>query len=110
VLPEYNTALITINHEELKRFNITTGDTEGLVNYGLSIEGIRFAVLIIDRSKLVKMSFRSKGQFAANVFAMNHFNGGGHFHAAGGSSSASLEDTIEQFKTALISYKDQLHG
>ncbi|MEN9738280.1 MAG: hypothetical protein RLZZ318_313 [Bacteroidota bacterium] len=110
VLPEYNTALITINHEELKRFNITTGDTEGLVNYGLSIEGIRFAVLIIDRSKLVKMSFRSKGQFAANVFAMNHFNGGGHFHAAGGSSTASLEDTIEQFKTALISYKDQLHG
>lgn len=110
VLPEYNTALITINHEELKRFNITTGDTEGLVNYGLSIEGIRFAVLIIDRSKLVKMSFRSKGQFAANVFAMNHFNGGGHFHAAGGSSTASLADTIEQFKTALISYKDQLHG
>ena len=110
VLPEYKTALITIDHEELKRFNITTGDTEGLVNYGLSIEGIRFAVLIIDRSKLVKMSFRSKGTFAANVFAMNHFSGGGHFHAAGGSSTDDLNTTIEKFKSALINYKDQLNG
>ena len=75
-----------------------------------SIEGIKFAVLIIDRTKIVKMSFRSKGDFAANVFAMNHFNGGGHFHAAGGSSSVNLDETAAEFKTALKLYKGQLNG
>ena len=110
VLHEYNTALITIDRDELKTFGVVTGDTEGLVNYGLSIEGIKFAVLIIDRSKIVKMSFRSKGNFAANVFAMQHFNGGGHFHAAGGSSFVSLEETVSEFKNALKLYKGQLNG
>lgn len=108
VLHEYNTALITINKEELKKYKIQTGDTEGLVNYGLGIEGIKFAALIIDRTKMVKMSFRSKGRFAANAFAMNHFNGGGHFNAAGGSSMLSLEETVEQFKTHLKNYQHEL--
>jgi phosphoesterase RecJ-like protein len=109
VLPEYNTALITINKEELKKFNVITGDTEGLVNYGLSIEGIKFAALIIDRTKIVKMSFRSKSNFASNNFAMQHFNGGGHFYAAGGSSELSLEETVEKFKQTLKIYKAQLN-
>lgn len=110
VLHEYNTALITINRDELKRFDVITGDTEGLVNYGLSIEGIKFAVLIIDRTKVVKMSFRSKGNFAANMFAMQHFGGGGHFHAAGGSSKVSLEETVTEFKKVLKLYKGQLNA
>lgn len=110
VLHEYNTALITISKDEIKSYGVITGDTEGLVNYGLSIEGIKFAVLIIDRTKIVKMSFRSKGDFAANVFAMQHFNGGGHFHAAGGSSFVSLEETVAKFKNALKIYKGQLNG
>lgn len=109
VLHEYNTALITINKDELKRFNVITGDTEGLVNYGLSIEGIKFAALIIDRTKIVKMSFRSKGNFASNNFALQHFNGGGHFYAAGGSSELNLEDTISKFKQTLKIYKAQLN-
>jgi bifunctional oligoribonuclease and PAP phosphatase NrnA len=110
ILKEFNTALITINKDELKTYGVVTGDTEGLVNYGLSIEGIKFAVLIIDRTKIVKMSFRSKGDFAANVFAMQHFNGGGHFHAAGGSSFENLDETISTFKNALNLYKGQLNG
>lgn len=110
VLKEYNTALITIDRDELKNYGVITGDTEGLVNYGLSIEGVKFAVLIIDRSKIVKMSFRSKGDFAANVFAMQHFNGGGHFHAAGGSSFVSLEETVKEFKKVLKLYKAQLNA
>lgn len=109
VLKEFNTALITIDSEELKRYDIITGDTEGLVNYGLSIEGIKLAVLIIDRGKIVKMSFRSKGNFAANQFAMQHFNGGGHFYAAGGSSFTTLEETVKQFKETLNIYKAQLN-
>ncbi|MCU1418829.1 MAG: exopolyphosphatase [Schumannella sp.] len=110
VLKEYKTALITINRQELKEYDVITGDTEGLVNYGLSIEGIKFAVLIIDRSKIVKMSFRSKGKFAANNFALQHFNGGGHFHAAGGSSLVPFEETIAQFKEVLKQYKEELNA
>ncbi len=110
VLHDYKTALITINKQELKEYDIVTGDTEGLVNYGLSIEGIKFAVLIIDRSRIVKMSFRSKGNFAANNFALKHFNGGGHFHAAGGSSEVSFDETIHQFKEVLKQYKEELNA
>lgn len=109
VLREYNTAIISINQEEIQRFGVVTGDTEGLVNYGLGIEGIKFAALIIDRGKIVKMSFRSKANFPSNQFAMQHFNGGGHFYAAGGSSDTSLEATIKKFKEALIIYKAQLN-
>lgn len=110
ILPEYRTAIITINSDELKKYKIQTGDTEGLVNYGLSIEGIKFAILVIDRTKMVKMSFRSKGSFAANQFAMNHFNGGGHFNAAGGSSTLSFEETISAIKNNLKQYQQQLQN
>jgi len=110
ILREYKTAIISINKDELRQFNIQTGDTEGLVNYGLGIEGIKFAILVIDRSKLVKMSFRSKGNFAANAFAMNHFNGGGHFNAAGGSSIATLEETVHQVKENLKLYSQELNA
>ncbi len=110
VLHDYNTAIISINKDELKQFKIQTGDTEGLVNYGLGIEGIKFAILVIDRTKLVKMSFRSKGSFAANAFAMKHFNGGGHFNAAGGSSVLTLEETIELIKENLKLYQKELNA
>lgn len=110
VLPEFHTAIITIDRDELKKYKIQTGDTEGLVNYGLSIEGIKFAILVIDRTKMVKMSFRSKGKFAANQFAMNHFNGGGHFNAAGGSSNLSFNETVTAVKDTLKLYQKQLQN
>ncbi|MBF9251799.1 bifunctional oligoribonuclease/PAP phosphatase NrnA [Pontibacter sp. 172403-2] len=108
VLHEYNTAYIAITKEELKAYDSKTGDTEGLVNYALSIEGIVFAALIIDRSEAVKMSFRSVGDFSVNEFAREHFNGGGHKNAAGGMSLDSLEATIDKFERLLPLYKDQL--
>lgn len=107
-LPEYKTALITVTHDEIKRFGVITGDTEGLVNYGLSIEDAELAVLIIDRKVRVKMSFRSKTKFPANEFAREFFNGGGHFHAAGGDSEESLEQVKERFLNALPQYKQYL--
>lgn len=107
-LPEYKTTLITINSEEIKRFGVITGDTEGLVNYGLSIADAELAVLIIDRTVRVKMSFRSKNGFPANEFARKHFNGGGHFHAAGGESEDSLEEVIKKFKQVLPEFKQYL--
>lgn len=101
ILYEYNTALIAIPKSDLIQFNIRTGDTEGLVNYPQSIQGIRFAALVIDRDEERKWSFRSKGKFDCNTFARSFFEGGGHFNAAGGRSSQSLEETVAAFKAVL---------
>jgi len=98
---EYNAALIAVPWKDLVRYEIKTGDTEGLVNYPLSIQGIKMAALIIDRDEEVKCSFRSKGDFDVNTFARNYFDGGGHFNAAGGRSTDTLEVTVQRFVNAL---------
>jgi phosphoesterase RecJ-like protein len=105
---EYNTALISIPWKDLVRFQIKTGDTEGLVNYPLSIQGIKLAALIIDRDEEIKCSFRSKGNFDVNTFARTYFEGGGHFNAAGGRSSDSLEQTVQRFIKAMKENASQL--
>ena len=108
IMPEYHTAYFAISAEELKKFHSQTGDTEGLVNYALSIEGIRFAAVIIDRTEAIKMSFRSVGDFSVNEFARKHFQGGGHKNAAGGKSDESLEHTVEKFESLLKEYQQEL--
>lgn len=108
VFYEYNTALIAIPQADLIKFEIKTGDTEGLVNYPLSIEGIRLAAIIIDRGEERKCSFRSRGHFDVNLFARNYFSGGGHFNAAGGQSKAPLEEVVSQFMEAMRKHKDEL--
>lgn len=108
VLYEYNTALMSISKGDLLRFHIKTGDTEGLVNQLLTIQGIKFAALCIDRDEERKWSFRSKGDFDVNTFARFHFEGGGHFNAAGGRSSDSLENTVNKFKIVIKQYHEQL--
>lgn len=107
-LPHLHTAYITINADELKRFNVKTGDTEGVVNYALSISGVKFAALIVDRTVMVKMSFRSKGSIPANKFAAENFNGGGHLNAAGGASEESLEATVHKFLDKLELFKHEI--
>lgn len=108
VMYEYNTVLMYITREDLYEYDIKTGDTEGLVNYLLSIQGIKFGALVIDRTEERKWSFRSKGYFDVNTFARRHFEGGGHFNAAGGRSSDSLEVTIKKFKQVIKEYQIQL--
>ena len=105
---EYNAALIAIPWKDLVRYEIKTGDTEGLVNYPLSIQGIRMAALIIDRDEEVKCSFRSKGNFDVNTFARTYFDGGGHVNAAGGRSTDTLEVTVQRFLDALKENSSQL--
>ena len=90
------------------RYQIRTGDTEGLVNYPLSIQGIKLAALVIDRDEERKWSFRSKGGFDVNTFARKHFEGGGHFNASGGRSSESLESTVQNFIKVIKEYASQL--
>ncbi|MGN7823904.1 bifunctional oligoribonuclease/PAP phosphatase NrnA [Chitinophaga varians] len=101
VFYEYNTAMLAIPYSDLKRFDLQTGDTEGLVNFLLSIQGIKMAALIIDRNSEVKLSFRSKGNFDVNTFARRYFEGGGHFNASGGRSTDSLEKTVNRFIKAV---------
>lgn len=109
VLYEYNTAIMYIYSQDLKRFDIKTGDTEGLVNYLLSMQDIKFGAIVIDRDEERKWSFRSKGDFDVNTFARLHFEGGGHFNAAGGRSDERLDDTLAKFKKILPTYEQQLH-
>jgi phosphoesterase RecJ-like protein len=108
ILREYNTAIISVTREELKKYDTNTGDTEGIVNYALSITGIRLAAFIVERTDMVKLSLRSKAEFPANEICKKYFNGGGHRNAAGGQSNQSLEQVIEQFKQILPEYKTLL--
>ncbi len=108
VMYEYNTALMHISKQDLMKFDIKTGDTEGLVNYLLTIQGIKFGAVVIDRDEERKWSFRSKGNFDVNTFARIHFEGGGHFNAAGGRSGDSLENTVQKFKNVIQQYESQL--
>ncbi len=108
VFPEYHTAIMAIPKTDIYKFDLKTGDTEGLVNYLLSIQGIKLAAIVIDREEERKWSFRSKGIFDVNIFARTHFEGGGHANAAGGRSSKSVEETANDFIKLLPDYKTQL--
>ena len=108
VLHEFNTALIWVTKQELEKYDVITGDTEGIVNYALSIAGIRLAAFIVERTDKVKLSLRSRGDFPANDICKKYFNGGGHRNAAGGSSTDSLAEVIKQFKLILPEYKKLL--
>jgi len=108
VFYQYNTALIAIPQQDLIKYNVKTGDTEGLVNFPLSIKGIKLAAVVIDRGDERKSSFRSKGGFDVNTFARKYFNGGGHFNAAGGKNTESLDEVVKKFKEAIKENKEQL--
>nr|WP_315139847.1 bifunctional oligoribonuclease/PAP phosphatase NrnA [uncultured Flavobacterium sp.] len=100
LIPEKQTSYITLTQAELNEFHFVKGDTEGIVNYGLSIKGIVFSAIFIENQeeKIIKISFRSQGAFDVNEFARNHFNGGGHINAAGGKSEESLSATVAKFE------------
>lgn len=110
ILDGCKTAYITLSRAELKEYNYTKGDTEGIVNYALSLKGIVFAAIFIEDTDqgIVKISFRSKGKFSVNLFARKHFNGGGHDNAAGGRSEETLQKTVDEFVLTVPNYKQEL--
>lgn len=110
ILPELHTAYITLTQKDLDDHNFKKGDTEGFVNYALSVKGVVFATIFIENKQesIVKISFRSKGNFSVNDFARNHYSGGGHINAAGGKSSQDLNKTINDFISILPRYKNDL--
>ena len=110
VLSAYKTAYITLSDQEKVANNFTKGDTEGIVNYALSIDGIVMAAIFIEdkEQEIIKISFRSKGTFSVNKFSRDNFSGGGHDNAAGGKSDLSMDETIKKFKSLLPNNKAQL--
>ena len=108
VIKEQEWAYISLTKGELDKYNYQAGDTEGLVNYALSIEGVNAAVLLTDKKNKIRLSFRSKGNFAINGIANNNFDGGGHLNAAGGNSILSMDETIEKLKKVMSSHIDDL--
>lgn len=108
VLPDYHTAYISLSREELDRFDYQVGDTEGVVNYALSMKNINLAALFMDRDGQVKISFRSKGNFSVDELARKYFNGGGHSNASGANCDTSLEETLRIFLDILPGFQKQL--
>ena len=107
VFEEHKTSYTSLTQQELDSFNYVKGDTEGIVNYGLSIKGIVFTAIFIENKdeKIIKISFRSQGGFDVNQFARDHFNGGGHSNAAGGRSDVSMEETLKKFEDLVTKLK-----
>ncbi|MGJ8549139.1 DHH family phosphoesterase [Winogradskyella wichelsiae] len=110
VIPELRTAYITLSQAELEQFNYKKGDTEGFVNYALSLKNIIFAAIFIEsqQDQIIKISLRSKGEFSVNEFSRAHFHGGGHTNAAGGRSEEDMQTTINNFISILPQYKENL--
>lgn len=110
ILKDYKAAYMTLSQDELDAHKYQKGDTEGFVNYGLTLEGIIFAVIFIENREegIIKISLRSVGDFSVNDFARKHFEGGGHINAAGGKSDTSLKETATYFESLLEDYAMEL--
>lgn len=110
VIEDMRTAYITMSYAELCKYNFKKGDTEGFVNYGLSLNNIVLAAIFIEdkQQNIIKISLRSKGDFSVNLMSRSHFEGGGHTNAAGGKSDLSLRETVDKFISILPDYKDEL--
>jgi len=107
ILPEYHTGIITLTKQDYKDYDIGRGDTEGIVNYLLKLNGIKVAAFITEQPKIVKLSLRSKGDFSVQEIASKHFNGGGHKNASGGSAYATLNAVVDRFKHVLPKYAEK---
>ncbi len=108
VLPQFQTAYISLSDEELSRFNHRKGDTEGFVNIPFAVKGIRFTALFVEKKDRIKVSFRSRGNFPVNQVAADHFHGGGHINAAGGDSFDPMNLTLSKFESLLPEYSKWL--
>ncbi|MDR0970225.1 MAG: bifunctional oligoribonuclease/PAP phosphatase NrnA [Lentimicrobiaceae bacterium] len=108
IYDDLSTAIILLSKADLQKFNYQIGDTEGIVNFPLSMKKIKLAILITERDDQIRLSFRSKGDFSVHELARNHFEGGGHKNAAGGSLYCSVNDVIEKVLIVLETYKNDL--
>jgi phosphoesterase RecJ-like protein len=106
--PEFHAAIIDLSEKELNAFQFQKGDTEGIVNFPLSIGWVKMSILLTQKDGIVKMSFRSKGNFSVNELARKHFNGGGHENASGGMSKLTMEETVKKLESIFPDFKKKL--
>ncbi|HRO76281.1 MAG TPA: DHHA1 domain-containing protein, partial [Crocinitomicaceae bacterium] len=100
--------VVSLSKAEAERFNMQKGDTEGLVNEALSIQGMKIAAFFNEADEYVKISFRSKGtNNKVNLLSQNYFNGGGHINAAGGRFDGNISDAIALFKEKVYEFLDK---
>ncbi|MBP7183920.1 MAG: bifunctional oligoribonuclease/PAP phosphatase NrnA [Saprospiraceae bacterium] len=109
ILEEFHTGIISLSRKDFEVFNIQRGDTEGIVNYLLTLKEVKLAILVTEQpNNIVKLSLRSKGDLSAQEIARAHFNGGGHKNASGGHSFMHLNNTIAKIKEILPLYKQKI--
>jgi len=101
VIPKYNTAYISLSKKDLLKYNHQLGDTEGIVNFALSIENVKMAALFVEKEENIKISLRSVGNIAVNEIAKKYYSGGGHKNASGGSSYVNMKETLSFFENNL---------
>lgn len=105
IIEDGKAALISLSEREMRRHNFQLGDSEGFVNYPLSIAGMKMSALFSETRKFIRVSLRSRGdEVDVNIFARRYFGGGGHKNAAGGKSFVSLDETIELYKRAVAEF------
>lgn len=105
---DLHTAVIYLDKKDLDKFNYQVGDSEGVVNYPLSMDGVNLSVLLTEKDRVIRMSFRSKGEFSVNKLAAEYFEGGGHKNAAGGTSLLSVTETIDKLNEVVKNYQEEL--
>lgn len=108
IIPEAATAFISLTEKELNKFQFRKGDTEGLVNYGLSIKGVALAALFSESDGIIKISFRSKGNYDVNQLARSYFNGGGHINAAGGRKEGPMKSVLKYFREVVAAEAEKI--
>jgi phosphoesterase RecJ-like protein len=108
LIADCHTAYISLSSKELRKFNYQAGDTEGLVNKALSVQGVKVAALLTEKEGSVRLSLRSSAAFSVNDFSRKYFNGGGHYHAAGGTFNGSMEEAAQHFEKYIHENKDEI--
>ena len=104
IASEIESAIFSMSEKTAQQLNMKKGDSEGVVNFGLSISTVKCAAFFREDDSKIKISFRSKNDLDVSIFAQEHFEGGGHKNAAGGMSLLSMEETIEKFKKSMLTY------
>ncbi|MFI3289512.1 MAG: DHH family phosphoesterase [Rikenellaceae bacterium] len=97
-------AFMSLTEGEMRRHHFQQGDSEGFVNYPLTVGSMKISALFVAHRKFIRVSLRSRGSIDVNLFARKYFNGGGHKNAAGGKSELSMADTIAKFKSAIAEF------
>lgn len=100
-------AYMSLLESEMRRFQFQPGDSEGFVNYALTIKSMKMSAIFVATHKFIRVSLRSRGGVDVDLFARKYFNGGGHRNAAGGKSFMTMRETIEHFKRSVAEFAAQ---